>query len=330
MLSVRENFLETIKVGHPDRFVNQYEYLAILLGVDPLVRNSPYPGPGEKAVSGWGVTMDFEEGTPGPFPMCDPEHVVIKDITKWKDYVKAPNIKFPDPDWAKAKEVYEGTKHSDAFATYFVAPGIFEMSHYLMGIDEALANLYEEPEAMHGVIDYITNYELELAEEITSHVQPEALFHHDDWGSSQSTFMSIPMFNEFILPAYKKVYGYWKSHGVKYIIHHNDSWSATLVPQMIEMGIDVWQGPVKTNNLPELIKKYGGKITFMGGLNNNILDTPDWSKEKILKEVREVCQACGTKYFIPCLCQGLAMATFPGVYEATTDAINQVSKEMFK
>ena len=30
--------------------------------------------------------------------------------------------------------------------------------------------------------------------------------------------------------------------GVDVIVHHSDSYAATLVPYMIEMGIDVWQG----------------------------------------------------------------------------------------
>ena len=46
------------------------------------------------------------------------------------------------------------------------------------------------------------------------------------------------MFEEFILPSYKKIYGYYKSHGVELIVHHSDSYAATLVPYMIDMGID--------------------------------------------------------------------------------------------
>ena len=78
------------------------------------------------------------------------------------------------------------------------------------------------------------------------------------------------MFDEFLLPAYKKIYGYWKANGVEVIIHHSDSYAADLVPEMIEMGVDVFQGVVGTNNIPELIKQYGGQITFMGGLDNGI------------------------------------------------------------
>lgn len=31
MLTPRENFLETIRGGKPDRYVNQYEYMALMM-----------------------------------------------------------------------------------------------------------------------------------------------------------------------------------------------------------------------------------------------------------------------------------------------------------
>ena len=41
MLTKRQNFLETIKGGNPDRFVNQYEFLVMARGLDPISRQNP-------------------------------------------------------------------------------------------------------------------------------------------------------------------------------------------------------------------------------------------------------------------------------------------------
>ena len=87
----------------------------------------------------------------------------------------------------------------------------------------------------------------------------------------------------FIFEPYKEIYGYYHSHGVELVIHHSDSYAATLVPSMIEMGIDVWQGCMGTNNLPELIKKYGGKISFMGGIENRAVDFESWTDEIVMQ-----------------------------------------------
>ena len=67
--------------------------------------------------------------------------------------------------------------------------------------------------------------------EIIEHLHPNAVFHHDDWGSQKSTFLAPEMFRTFFLEPYKKIYIYWKQHGAELVIHHSDSFAATLVPQ---------------------------------------------------------------------------------------------------
>ncbi|HBN56390.1 MAG TPA: uroporphyrinogen decarboxylase, partial [Lachnospiraceae bacterium] len=164
---------------------------------------------------------------------------------------------------------------------------------------------------------------------ICKYMKPDALFHHDDWGSQTSTFLSPAMFEEFILPAYQKIYGFWKKSGVDVIIHHSDSYAASLVPQMIEMGVDVWQGAVKENNIPELLKTYAGKITIQGGLDNGKYDKADWSKEAIHNGLKELFETAGTKNLIPSLTMGGPGSTFDGVYDFVTDEIRAFSKLYF-
>jgi uroporphyrinogen-III decarboxylase len=329
MLTKRQNFLETIRGGKPDRFVNQFDYLSLLFGADPIAQASPFPAPGCELVNGWGVTIRWIKGQPGGFPVHDAAHKVVKDITRWKDAVKAPEVNFSDEKWAEGIKTAEAIDRNETFATVGIFPGIFEQLHFLMGVDDCLASFYEEPEALKGLIEFIADWEISYAEVLTKYLKPDALFHHDDWGSQYSSFMSPEMFDEFLLPAYKRIYGFYKSHGVEIIVHHSDSYAANLIPQMIEMGIDVFQGCLTTNNVPELVKKYGGKISFMGDLNNGVIDKEDWTPELVRKEVERACKTNGKHYFIPCLCQGLPMSTFPHVYEAVSAEIDRVSKEMF-
>lgn len=326
MLTKRQNLIETIKGGNPDRFVKQYEAFAMMMKT-PITRAKPPIG-GE-IVNEWGVTTRWPEGQLGAFPVHDDEHIVVKDITKWKETVKAPNVKHPEADWATAIAEANAVDRNDQYVTAFVAPGIFENVHYLMSMEEALMAFYEEPESMHELIDYLVEYELKLAKEFIDHIHPDAIFHHDDWGSQINSFMSPDMFEEFFVPAYKKIYGYYKENGVELVIHHSDSYGANLVPAMIEMGIDIWQGVMTTNNVPELIKEYGGQITFMGDIDSGVIDFPEWTQENIAEKVETACRRCGKLYFIPGASQGLNLSSFPGVYEATDEEIDRMTKEMF-
>ena len=328
MLTKRQNLMETIRGGSPDRFVNQYE--AFRLIQNPLGRHNPNPKDGEMNVkNAWGITRSWPKGTPGAFPVHTPEKVVIKDIRHWRDYVHAPSVKFSDAEWEPFIKQAEETDRRESFVMPFVAPGLFEQCHHLGEIQTTLINLYEEPEAMHELIDYLTDFELQLAEEICTHLKPDGLFHHDDWGSQTSTFMSPAMFEEFYLPGYKKIYGYYKSHGVELIVHHSDSYAATFVPYMIDMGVDIWQGVMTTNRIPELIEKYGGKISFMGGIDSAKVDYEGWSRNVIAREVKRACDENGKYYFIPNASIGLPTSTYEGVYDVITQEIDKYSREVF-
>lgn len=328
MLTAKQNMIECIKGGNPDRYVNQYEAIRLLF--HPFLFASPLLKPGmENVKNAWGVTNTFPVGTPGAFPVHTPDKIVVQDIEKWKDYVHAPSLEFSQEMWDQCREMYDAVDGDKAFKAAFVAPGIFEQTHYLCEIVNALTYYIEYEDEMHDLIKYLTEWELKLAEGICSHLHPDMLFHHDDWGGYDNTFMSVNMFNEFLLEPYKEIYGYYKNHGVEYIVHHSDSYAATLVPSMIEMGVDVFQGCMETNNVKDLLAKYGDKISFMGCIENAEVDIPDWTDEKCEATVRRVCETYGMKHFIPCIAQGGPGSVYPGVYQSLSNAVDKLNKEQF-
>ena len=326
MLTIKENLKEVMTGGKPDRFVKQYEFMQMIMSV-PSGRIKPQLG-GE-VINEWGVTIRWPEGQIAAFPVHDAQHILLDDVTEWKKYVKAPSLERPEGAWDQAIADANAVDRDNKYVAAFIAPGLFEMTHYLMGMENALMSFYEEPEAMHELIDYLTQYELDYAKALVENLHPDAILHHDDWGSQISTFLSPAMFEEFFLESYKKIYGFYKANGVELIVHHSDSFAATLVPNMIEMGVDIWQGVMNTNNIPEMIKQYGGKITFMGGIHSGIIDHPEWSQEQIAAEVKRTCEENGKLYFIPSSCQGLPGSSFPGVYEATDVEVEKMTKELF-
>ena len=329
MLTKRQNLIETIRGGNPDRYVNQYEFMELVRG-NPYGAKYPRPAKGEPPVkNGWGVLYAFPEGVPGPFPVHTPEHIVCKDITKWRDYVKAPSVICTPEEWEPYVKQAEAIDRNEVYAAAFVAPGLFEQCHYLLEIQNCLVQMAVEPDYMHELIEYITDWEIELAGEIIKYLKPDALFHHDDWGSSINSFMSPEMFEEYFVPAYKRLYGFYKANGVEIIVHHSDSYAANLVPHMIDIGIDIWQGATSSNNIPEVLAKHGGPITIMGGIDNGIIDRADWTQEHIDSVVEDVCRQNGTKFFIPCNVMGGPEAIYPGVYEASTAAIKKANDKLF-
>lgn len=330
MLTARENFMETIRGGKPDRYVNQFEALALQWYTPQEIRHPDAECGKGPARNAWGVYFEWPEGTPGEFPLHDPEHILIKDIRHWRDYVKMPETHFPDNEWSQLIEETKKIDRSQQFVTAVLWPGIFENCHHFMGMQECMINLYEEPEIMHEIINTITEYELQMAEEIVAHFHPDAFYRHDDWGTQLSTFLSREMFREFLFEPTKRIYDFWRAHGAEVIVHHSDAYGETLIPEMIEMGIDVWQGALSTNNLHKIARDYAGKLTVMGGINNGIIDCVDWSREKVNEEVKRILDWVDSPYMIPNATFGGDYCTFDGVYEAVSDAVCSYNQTSYK
>ena len=155
MLTAKENLLECIRGGNPDRFVNQYEFIKLRMNPSGLHSKRPQKGEAD-CQNAWGVTYSFPENVPAGFPVHSPEKVVIKDIENWKEYVHAPSLDFPEEEWAMFKEQYDAIDSTKALKAAFVAPGLFEQCHHLGEISATLMNLAMYPDEMHDLINYLT------------------------------------------------------------------------------------------------------------------------------------------------------------------------------
>ena len=58
MLTKRQNLIETIKGGKPDRFVDQYDPFVLLMG-NPYMKKNFGVRTGNTVVNSWGVTIQF-------------------------------------------------------------------------------------------------------------------------------------------------------------------------------------------------------------------------------------------------------------------------------
>ena len=199
-----------------------------------------------------------------------------------------------------------------------------------MGITEALMAYMTDEDDMADMLKYLTEWELAVAEQLCSHLHPDAILHHDDWGSEQNSFLRPEMFEDYFVDHYREIYKYYHEHGVELVVHHSDSYCANLIDYMIDMGIDIWQGCMRSNNVPELVNKYKGQITFMGNIDNKQVDFDGWTQEDCtkaaLRAIKEVDCMTG---FIPCITQGGPGSLYAGTYQGLWDAIDKYNCETF-
>ena len=329
MLTPKQNLLETLKGGHPDRLCNSFTMLKGIPG-DPvfkLVRGNRIRG--TNSYDQWGTYIMFPEDAPAAVPFVTEENQVIRDVTRWRDYVKVPDLAGKCADgWEEAIAAKAAIDQEQYLTMTVMGTGIFEQLHMLMTFEDTLVNLLLEPEAMAELIDVICEYRLTYMKLIVEHLHPDLICSHDDWGSKTGLFFSVETWRELFKEPYRRLYDYLHENGV-IVIHHGDSYMEPLVEDMAEIGVDIWQGVLPTNDITAISEKVGDRMLLMGGIDS-VVDRPDATEEEIRAETRRALDAYGhLKGYWPGMTYGGPGSLYPHVEPIIIDEINRYNKERF-
>ena len=328
-MTAKEIFLELLKPdGRPERQLVQYEALQMALG-DPIGRYL-HEGrmPGATITDRWGTVIEWPADAPGSMPLVTEENKVIKDITRWRDHVHAPAFIPHSSDsaaWESFRTKVRERAGDERLVAGFMGTGIFEQCHFLMPFQDVLTNLYDHPGEMHELIEYITEYRLAYVKHLIENLKPDVIFSHDDWGTKDALFMKPDMWREFFKEPYRRFYGYIREQGV-IAIHHADSYLAPIVEDMAEIGIQVWQGVLPENNIPELQQRLAGRMVLMGGIGAAI-DREDAGEEEVRSYMRDALRRyCPGGHFIPSITYGIAGTVYKHVDPWIDDEIRKYNE----
>lgn len=259
----------------------------------------------ETGLDGFGVEWRYEPKAAAPMTTS---HHLIDSITDWEQ------VKFPDLDaidWEKQADIDSRTDmmalvagagivpfqdgHSifdddSKFNMCMVINGPFERMHALEGFDNALCDLLEEPEACADYFKAIADWKCRYFHKIATYYKVDGINAHDDYGSAHNLFMSLETWRTLIKPNLARMVEQVHKDGLLYQ-HHSCGHVEPLFDDLIEIGvdaIDTLQGGSNLN-LGELKKRYGSKITFCGGFDNQyVLEKPGATPEEIKAEYRRV------------------------------------------
>ena len=332
MQTAREVFLETIKKdGKPDRLLKQYEGLTFFPPnpANNYVRGNRHQGM-DPLKDKFGTEILWPADQIAAMPHVTEENKVVRDITNWKNELTIPDIvkEAGDPSlWEPMKAKAAEIRESGNLYMAFMPTGVFERLHFVMGFEDMLMNFLLEPEDMMELCEAIGEYRFQLTKLIVDNLKPDVMLSHDDWGSKTSLFVRPETWREFIKPQYEKQYKYMKDNGV-IIIHHSDSFCEPIVEDMVDLGIDIWQGVLPQNDIPRLQKELDGRMVLMGGIDAAIVDRAESTEEEIRAEVRRGLEAYAPGgHFIPCITYGGPGCVFPHVDPIINDEIDKYNAE---
>jgi hypothetical protein len=239
----------------------------------------------------FGVDWTYVEDAHAPMPT--PGNIIFEDMTEWRDYIKFPDLEAID--WEKQADIDVHTAfmalvagaglvpREDGKSAYedgklvlcMVINGMFERLHAFMGFENALIALATEPEECYEYFKAAADWKIAYFKKIAKYYKVDVINAHDDYGSADRLFMSPQTWRELIKPHLKRMVDACHEEGIIYQ-HHSCGYIEPIFEDLVEIGVDAID-PLQAGNknLKELKEKFGDKITFCGGFDNQgILEAP--------------------------------------------------------
>jgi hypothetical protein len=291
-LSPRENYLRALR--HEET-----EYVPFGRGGDAVSFGLFCPVERGQAstnfLDGFGVRWTSSESAAGgQIPV--PGEFILKDITQWKKTVAIPDV--DQFDWKQFAEwefaATPANREKQVF-NFLNSNGIWERLVALMGFEEAMIALVEEPDACNELFAAITDYKLRLAEKVFEHYHCDAFINFDDIATERNLFMSPETYRALIKPHHKRL-----NDGIKNLgmipIQHTCGHAEICIVDYIETGAAVWNAVQPTNDIADLLDKYGDRFSFEGGYDSTGKPGyPNATVEEVVAEVERCFRDYGNK-----------------------------------
>ncbi len=288
MQTGKEALLAALK-GEPVDFIPEaYTFMKDLVFPGERYIDFEHFDPYGTGPDGWGVLWTNQ----GPNMLVD-GNTVAKDfklfdnMDEWKEHVTFPDIDHI-PLGAVFASMFMGMQVNpmEHVVSCLMLSGAFERMNQLIGMENALTAFYEYPDDVHEFFDAMCDYKLKCIDLTVQYLHPDVIHMHDDWGTNDNMFFSPEMWREFIKPLEKRYTDRIHEHGLIYI-HHSCGYIEQIIPDLVEIGVDALEPVMVENDVSAILEKYGDKMTFMGGINNRIIDDVNATEEDIRAEVRK-------------------------------------------
>jgi uroporphyrinogen decarboxylase len=225
----------------------------------------------------WGVVWQAELGGYVPVDVVHP----LSDLSKLDEYP------WPDP-WAltwtpEDQQRFDAVDRRQKLVGGIHINFLYERLRCLMGMDNFLIALHEDPDRVQVVLDRVADYGFVCLRRLLD-LGVDVIHIPEDLGTARDLIMSPEMFRRFIMPAYERLFAEIRRHNVM-IDFHTDGAIERILPDLISLGITVLNPLEVTANdqrrARDLLK---GRVAMLGGINSKIVHTG--TVDDVRREVR--------------------------------------------
>lgn len=218
---------------------------------------------------------------------------VLDDMANWRDVVNLPPL--DEIDW-EAAHAFDMQNHDpdravECFTCEGPAGNYFLPIMGMMGFEEGLCALVEDPDSVHEFCDYMCNYYIKLVDYEEKYYNPDVYILADDFCTARGPMISWETYETLFRPYYKKLIDHIKTYN-KPVEFHMCGKGEEFVHDFVKLGVNIWQPAQPLNDLEGLRAQYGNKLVFTGTWQGGPAGMPGASEEVVRASARE----CIDKY----------------------------------
>lgn len=272
-MTKRENLLRTIKRDNSEWI--PYRYDGSLTFILPSIITQRVEG----GMDDWGTNWVNTAGKGGTYTDGKPV-IGIEEVEK---------LSVPDTDFNHiTEELIKKIRLYSSKDTLCIVKNelvLLQRAQFILGTENFLMNTILNPDKLKLLLDKILDYQIKLTRAIMKSGISGIRF-TDDWGIQNTLLIKPDMWRKFIKPGIKMLFEITKEYG-GLIFHHSCGHVEEILPDLIEMGLDVLD-PCQpaSNDIYGWKEKYGDKLSFMGGIDTQgylSFDKPESVKGKVKK-----------------------------------------------
>jgi uroporphyrinogen decarboxylase len=188
------------------------------------------------------------------------------------------------PSWAEMGDRFRQVRATGRYVLLHVY-GPWEATWRKHGFELSLMNIALDPPFIAAMCDAHVNLVIDTLERARADgIVPDGLFLVEDLGINTGLMFSPRAYDQVVYPAHKRLGDYLHQRGITYFIH-SDGDIRTLIPRLIEAGVQVLQPMEAKSHLDvrELKAVYGRDLVFFGNIDVRKMSA---SKAELEEEVR--------------------------------------------
>ncbi len=239
-----------------------------------------------KDLTEWGFYWNKDNDDPAG--MGVPRDIFIKDWADFEDYKKH---HAPDPFRADRFKEADATDKGDKYFMGSLYLTGFTTMTFLRGFENLLIDLYEEPENVKRLAEFVFGIENDIIRQMPSHgFDAVSLF--DDWGTQRSLMIAPDMWRDIFKPFYKEQFELCHSLGMD-VFFHTCGYVYPIIGDLIECGVDMFNlAQADLNGMEKTSAEFRGKVCFAQPINYQTTGLFG-SKEDIYAEVGDIIRCFG-------------------------------------